>query len=220
MHGAHRRHAGGDGRGRVLARRHPGAVRGPGQHALQRGAAVVRERDGGPGRRGQRGRAGLRGVPRRADRGSSRGRARHRQRRRGAGLRRQRRLPPPRHRNAGQDRRGGPPPPLALLHGSAAAACAVLLALSVIESFSLTAVALFLLGFASVISAAGCNTALQLGSSDELRGRVMGLYALIHGGSFPIAAPLIGAVAERWSVSPALFGWGAGGLAPLAVLPA
>ena len=110
------------------------------------------------------------------------------------------------------------PPLLALLHASAAAACAVLLALSVIESFSLTAVALFLLGFVSVITAAGCNTALQLGSSDELRGRVMGLYTLIHGGSFPIAAPLIGAVAERWSVSTAFFVWGAGGLATLAVL--
>ncbi len=109
-------------------------------------------------------------------------------------------------------------PPLALLHASAAAACAVLLALSVIESFSLTAVALFLLGFASVITAAGCNTALQLGSSDELRGRVMGLYTLIHGGSFPIAAPLIGAVAERWSVSTAFVVWGAGGLATLAAL--
>src|SRR2546425_1594903 len=42
MHGAHRRRARGDGRGCVLARRRPGAMRGPGQHALQRGAAVVR----------------------------------------------------------------------------------------------------------------------------------------------------------------------------------
>jgi predicted MFS family arabinose efflux permease len=108
-------------------------------------------------------------------------------------------------------------PPLALLHTSTAAACAVLLTLSVIESFSLTAVALFLLGFTSVITAAGCNTALQLGSSDELQGRVMDLYTLIHGGSFPIAAPLIGAVAERWSVSAAFFVWGAGGLATLAM---
>ena len=69
-----------------------------------------------------------------------------------------------------------------------------------------------------MITTAGCNTALQLGSSDELRGRVMGLYTLIHGGSFPIAAPLIGAVAERWSVSTAFVVWGAGGLATLAVL--
>jgi len=109
-------------------------------------------------------------------------------------------------------------PPLALLHASAAASCAVLLALSLIESVWLTAVALFLLGYAGVITAAGCNTALQLGSTDELRGRVMGLYTLIHGGSFPIAAPLIGVVAERWSVSTAFFVWGAGGLAVLAVL--
>jgi sugar phosphate permease len=96
--------------------------------------------------------------------------------------------------------------------------CSVLLALSLIETVWLTAVALFLLGYFGVITAAGCNTALQLGSSDELRGRVMGLYTLIHGGSFPIAAPLIGAVAERWSVSAAFFVWGAGGLATLAVL--
>jgi len=109
-------------------------------------------------------------------------------------------------------------PPLALLHASAAAACAVLLALSAVGNVWLTAVGLFLLGYASVITSAGCNTALQLGSSDELRGRVMGLYTLIHGGSFPIAAPLIGAVAERWSVSTAFFVWGAGGLATLAAL--
>ena len=115
-------------------------------------------------------------------------------------------------------RRRAPDPPLALLHASAAAACAVLLALSLIESLWLTAGGLFLLGHASVITGAGCNTALQLGSSDELRGRVTGLYTLIHGGSFPIAAPLIGAVAERWSVSTAFFVWGAGGLAALAVL--
>ena len=109
-------------------------------------------------------------------------------------------------------------PPLALLHASAAAGCAVLAALSIVETFWLTALGMFLLGYASVITAAGCNTALQLGSSDELRGRVMGLYTLIHGGSFPIAAPLIGAVAERSSVGIAFFVWGAGGLAVLVVL--
>src|SRR6266478_596735 len=58
----------------------------------------------------------------------------------------------------------------------------------------------------------------QLRSSDELRGRVMSLFTLIHGGCFPIAAPLIGAVAERSSVSAAFFVWGAGGLAALALL--
>jgi len=69
-----------------------------------------------------------------------------------------------------------------------------------------------------VITSAGCQTSLQLRSSDELRGRVMSLFTLVHGGCFPIAAPLIGAVAERWSVSTAFFVWGAGGLATLAVL--
>jgi predicted MFS family arabinose efflux permease len=109
-------------------------------------------------------------------------------------------------------------PPLALLDASAAAACSVLLALSLIESVWLTAVAMFLLGYAGVITAAGCNTALQLASSDQLRGRVMSLFTLIHGGSFPIAAFLIGAVSEHWSEGTALTVWGAGGLAALAVL--
>ena len=69
-----------------------------------------------------------------------------------------------------------------------------------------------------MITSAGCQTSLQLRSSDELRGRVMSLFTLIHGGSFPIAAPLIGAVAERSSVRAALFVWGAGGLVALALL--
>ncbi|SRR6266540_765884 len=47
---------------------------------------------------------------------------------------------------------------------------------------------------------------------------LMSLFTLIHGGCFPIAAPLIGAVAERSSVSAAFFVWGAGGLAALALL--
>jgi hypothetical protein len=46
----------------------------------------------------------------------------------------------------------------------------------------------------------------------------MSLFTLIHGGCFPIATPLIGAVAERSSVSAAVFVWGAGGLAALALL--
>jgi hypothetical protein len=109
-------------------------------------------------------------------------------------------------------------PPLALLDASAAASCSVLLALCLIESVWLVAVALFLLGYTGVIASAGCQTSLQLRSSDELRGRVMSLFTLIHGGCFPIAAPLIGAVAERWDVRTALFVRGAGGLTTLAVL--
>jgi predicted MFS family arabinose efflux permease len=111
-----------------------------------------------------------------------------------------------------------PHPPLALLDATAAAACVLLLALGQIESLWLVAGTLFLLGYTGVITSAGCQASLQLRSSDELRGRVMSLFTLIHGGSFPIAAPLIGAVAERWSVSTAFFVWGAGGLAVLAVL--
>ena len=109
-------------------------------------------------------------------------------------------------------------PPLKLLYAASASACAGLLVLAAVQSFWLAAVALFVVGFTGVVTVAGCNTSLQLSSSDELRGRVMSLYTLIFGGSFPIAAFLIGAVSERFSVGTAFFAWGATGLAALAAL--
>jgi predicted MFS family arabinose efflux permease len=109
-------------------------------------------------------------------------------------------------------------PPLALLHAGSAAACAGLLVLATVQSVWLAAAALFVVGFSGVVAVAGCNTSLQLSSSDELRGRVMSLYTLIFGGSFPIASFLIGAVAERWSVSAAFFVWGVSGLIGIGAL--
>src|SRR2546430_841075 len=71
-------------------------------------------------------------------------------------------------------------PPRALLDASAAAACSVLLALCLIESVWLAAVALFLLGYTGVITSAGCQTSLRLRSSDELLGPVMSIFTLSH----------------------------------------
>jgi predicted MFS family arabinose efflux permease len=38
---------------------------------------------------------------------------------------------------------------------------------------------------------------------DELRGRIMGLYALVFAGMTPIGSLIMGTVAERWGVSAA-----------------
>ena len=73
-------------------------------------------------------------------------------------------------------------------------------------------------GFFGVIVVASCNTALQLEAPDVLRGRVLSLFTWVYYGLFPISALSIGAMAERWGVSRALFVAGAFGLTTLALV--
>jgi Transmembrane secretion effector len=63
---------------------------------------------------------------------------------------------------------------------------------------------LFVTGLAGIVTVTGCNTALQLGAPDELRGRVMSLYTWVYGGVFPFGSFLVGATSERHGVSAAL----------------
>lgn len=102
-------------------------------------------------------------------------------------------------------------PPLALLIGAALVTSAGLLALAAARQFWLAAAALGVAGFAQIVCMAGCNTTVQLTAPDELRGRVMGLYALVFVGTTPFGALLMGAVAEKFGVSVACgFGGGMG----------
>jgi predicted MFS family arabinose efflux permease len=114
--------------------------------------------------------------------------------------------------------RATPEPGLGLLLGAAAVACASLVGLSAVRQFWTAAPVLFVTGFAGIIAVAGCNTALQLGAPDELRGRVMSLYTWVFGGVFPIGSFLVGATAERHGVSGALLLAGAAGLGLLGLL--
>jgi MFS family permease len=52
------------------------------------------------------------------------------------------------------------------------------------------------LGAASVAFAAGINSMLQLAAAPDMRGRVMGLYAIVFLGSTPIGGPLVGWLSE------------------------
>jgi predicted MFS family arabinose efflux permease len=106
-------------------------------------------------------------------------------------------------------------PSPALLFTTAGVACAALMTISMMRHFWLAALALFVTGFAGIITLAGCNTALQIAAPDHLRGRVMSLHVLVFGGSFPIGAFVVGAISERWGVSTAFFVNGAAGLLAL-----
>ncbi len=109
-------------------------------------------------------------------------------------------------------------PPASVLFASAYVACAALASLSAVEQFWTAVPLLFVVGFAGIMAVAGCNTALQVTAPDALRGRVMSIYTLIFGGSFPIAAFLVGAISERWGVSTAFLAAGGTGLTALAAV--
>jgi predicted MFS family arabinose efflux permease len=109
-------------------------------------------------------------------------------------------------------------PPLPVLFGAATVACAGLVGVSAVRQFEVAMPVLFVVGFAGITATAGSNTTLQLSAPDALRGRVMSIYTLIFGGSFPIAAFIIGAISERWGVSVAFLGAGVLGLTALAAI--
>lgn len=52
-------------------------------------------------------------------------------------------------------------------------------------------------GVAGITAAGACNSLLQVRSTPEMRGRVMGLYAIAIIGTRPIGGPIVGFVAER-----------------------
>jgi MFS family permease len=63
-------------------------------------------------------------------------------------------------------------------------------------SLALALVSLALLGAVSISFLALGNSTLQLGASPEMRGRVMGLWAVAFLGSTPIGGPIIGLIGE------------------------
>src|SRR5262249_60037531 len=90
--------------------------------------------------------------------------------------------------------RGRPPFPVLVL--AAGAASVAVLALAVVQGFWGAVVLLFVAGFAQIVFMSGSNTTLQITTPDELRGRVMALYALAFSGVSPLGAFLVGGVAE------------------------
>jgi predicted MFS family arabinose efflux permease len=113
---------------------------------------------------------------------------------------------------------GGGEPPLSAIFTAGFFASAALGALAAVSDFPTAVVVLFQVGFFAIVFMAGCNTTLQLGAPDELRGRVMSLYTLAFGGVFPLGAFLVGAIAEAASVRVACLAGGGAGVVGMAAL--
>jgi len=92
-------------------------------------------------------------------------------------------------------------PALSRLFVTGFLSCAGLVVMSLVDRFGVAAVALFALGWISVMVVAGCQVALQLAAPDRLRGRIMSLHTFIYGGVFPFGAFTIGSISEHWGVS-------------------
>jgi MFS family permease len=93
-------------------------------------------------------------------------------------------------------RRSGPSP--ALLLGSVAVFGVLSVAAAAAPTLALEMVVLAPLGLASIAFLATANSTVQLGSSPELRGRVMALYGLVFLGSTPLGGLLAGWMADRF----------------------
>lgn len=99
-----------------------------------------------------------------------------------------------------------------LLAGAAIAFGGLALVAASAPTMALEMLALAPLGAASVMLAASVNSALQLASDSQMRGRVMALYSIVFLGSTPIGAPLAGYLSEALDPRAALVMAGVAGI--------
>lgn len=112
----------------------------------------------------------------------------------------------------------GREPSIMTMFIEATLACGGLFLMFSVRHVAVAALMLVAIGYTGTMLVATCNTALQLAAPDALRGRIMSLYVLIWGGSFPIGAFLVGAISEAWGVPRAFAVMGGFGLATLLAL--
>jgi predicted MFS family arabinose efflux permease len=107
-------------------------------------------------------------------------------------------------------------PPMTAIVALALGVAGGILALAFVRHFALAAAVLFLVGAMQIAFLNGCSTIVQTTTPDELRGRIVGVYAMVFAGVSPVGAFLIGGVAETAGVPTACAA--GGGLALVAVL--
>lgn len=86
-----------------------------------------------------------------------------------------------------------------LLVGAGVAFGATEAAAGFVPSLPVAYVVLPAVGLFGMLFIATTNSMLQVTSSDEMRGRVLSLYALLFLGSTPIGGPIMGWIAQTWS---------------------
>src|SRR5438046_2512344 len=92
------------------------------------------------------------------------------------------------------------------------------IALGAVHRFAPTAGLLAVIGLAQILFMTSCNTTVQITVPDELRGRLMSLYAMVFVGMTPIGSFLVGTIAEHAGVATACMTGGAAGLVSIVAL--
>jgi MFS family permease len=114
-----------------------------------------------------------------------------------------------------------PRPPLPMVIVPALVVSIGTMALGAARHFPLAAGLLGVIGLAQILFMTSCNTTVQITVPDELRGRLMSLYAMVFVGMTPIGSFLVGTIAEHAGVATAcLAGGGAGVVSVLALTAA
>src|SRR3989442_2516101 len=109
-------------------------------------------------------------------------------------------------------------PPLRMVVAPAVVVCAATLALAWVHDFDVALAVLAVIGCAQIVFTSNCNSTVQLTVPDALRGRLMGLYALVFVGVTPIGSFLVGTIAERLGVLTACAVAGGAGLVSVVAL--
>ncbi|WP_264843766.1 MFS transporter [Caldinitratiruptor microaerophilus] len=107
-------------------------------------------------------------------------------------------------------------PPLAAVVAPALLLSAAAAGMAAVRQFGLAAAVLFVMGYSQILFTASCNTTLQVTAPDELRGRVMSLYALVFAGVTPIGALFAGSITEAFGVATGFLA--GGGLSLVSIL--
>ena len=111
-------------------------------------------------------------------------------------------------------------PPLLMVVVPALVVSVATLALGGARHFGQAAALLSIIGLSQILFMTSCNTTVQIIVPDELRGRMMSLYAMVFVGMTPIGSFLVGTIAERFGVATACVAGGAGGVLSVLVLTA
>ena len=86
-------------------------------------------------------------------------------------------------------------PPFTFILAAATVVSVATLGLGLARQFWMAGTLLFVMGLSGIVFMTSCNTTLQLGVPDRLRGRMMSLYTLVFVGTTPIGSFLIGSIA-------------------------
>jgi predicted MFS family arabinose efflux permease len=92
------------------------------------------------------------------------------------------------------------------------------LSMAAVRDVRLGMLLLFAMGASGIVFMASCNTTLQLGAPDTLRGRVMSLYSFVFVGVTPIGSFMMGWLAEHGGVPVAYAIGGSGSLVAVLAL--